>query len=105
MKISVENWWNDTDRGNRSTGRKTCPSATLYTTNHTWTYLAPNPGLRGDKPATDRLTKTETKINVNYIHIDIQSVPPSKHTPSRLYENTTGCQTLNSTAKSIFQET
>jgi hypothetical protein len=29
--------WNDTDRGNRRTWRKTCPSSTLFTTNPTWT--------------------------------------------------------------------
>jgi hypothetical protein len=25
MQMNVKQWWNDTDRGNRSTGRKTCP--------------------------------------------------------------------------------
>ena len=33
--MSMEQWWNDTDRGNWSTGRKTCPNATLSTTNLT----------------------------------------------------------------------
>jgi hypothetical protein len=37
---------------NRNTGRKTCPSATLSTTNPTWT----DPGLRGERPATNRLS-------------------------------------------------
>jgi hypothetical protein len=37
---------------NRSTWRKTCPSATLSTTNPTWT----DPGLRGERPATNRLS-------------------------------------------------
>jgi hypothetical protein len=36
----------------RSTGIKTSPSATLSTTNSTWT----NPGLRGERPATTRLS-------------------------------------------------
>jgi hypothetical protein len=31
---------------NRSTRRETCPSATLSTTNPTWTDLGSNPGLR-----------------------------------------------------------
>jgi hypothetical protein len=35
--------WHDTDRGNRRTRRKTCPSATLSTTNPTWTDPGPNP--------------------------------------------------------------
>jgi hypothetical protein len=35
--------------GNRSTGRQTCPSATLCITNNTWTDLGMNPGLRNSK--------------------------------------------------------
>jgi hypothetical protein len=38
---------------NRSTGRKTCPSAT---TNPTWTEPGSNPGLRGGRPAANRLS-------------------------------------------------
>jgi hypothetical protein len=37
-------------------GGKTCPSATLSTTNHTWTDPGSKPGLRGDRPATNRLS-------------------------------------------------
>jgi hypothetical protein len=35
---------------------KTCPSATLSTTNPTWPDLGSNPGRRGGKPATNRLS-------------------------------------------------
>ena len=45
-----------TDRENRSTGTKTCPNATLSTTNLTWTDVGSNPGLRGERPGTDRLS-------------------------------------------------
>jgi hypothetical protein len=41
---------------NRSTGGKTCPSATLSTTNPTWTDRGSNPCLRGERPATNRLS-------------------------------------------------
>jgi hypothetical protein len=41
---------------NRSTRGKTCPSATLSTTNPTWTDLESNPFFRGEKPATNRLS-------------------------------------------------
>jgi hypothetical protein len=41
---------------NRSIRGKTCPSATLSTTNFTWTVPGSNPGLRGEKPATNRLS-------------------------------------------------
>jgi hypothetical protein len=42
--------------GNRSTRVKTCPSATLSTTNPTWTDPGSNPGLRGESSATNRLS-------------------------------------------------
>jgi hypothetical protein len=35
---------------------KTCPNATLSTTNSTLPYLGSNPGRRGGKPATNRLS-------------------------------------------------
>jgi hypothetical protein len=41
---------------NRSTRRKTRPSATLSTTNSTWTDPGSNPGLRGGRPAANRLS-------------------------------------------------
>jgi hypothetical protein len=41
---------------NRGTRRKTCPSATLSTTNPTWIDPGANPGLRGERPATNDLS-------------------------------------------------
>jgi hypothetical protein len=41
---------------NQSTRRKTCPSATLSTTNPTLTDPGSNPGLRGRRPAANRLS-------------------------------------------------
>jgi hypothetical protein len=41
---------------NRSTRRKSCPSITLSTTNLTWNDLGSSPGLRGERPATNRLS-------------------------------------------------
>jgi hypothetical protein len=41
---------------NRSTRRKTCPSATFSTTNPTWTDPGSNPGLGGGRPAANRLS-------------------------------------------------
>jgi hypothetical protein len=40
---------------NRSTRGKTCPSTTLSTTNPTWTDQGSDSGLRGERPANDRL--------------------------------------------------
>jgi hypothetical protein len=41
---------------NRTTRGKTCPGATLATTNPTMTDTGSNPGLRGERPATNRLS-------------------------------------------------
>jgi hypothetical protein len=41
---------------NRSTRGKTCPSATLSTSNLTWTDQGSNPALRSERPATNRLS-------------------------------------------------
>jgi hypothetical protein len=45
---------------NRSTRGKTCPSATLSTTYPTWNDPGSNPGLRGERAATDRLSHGTT---------------------------------------------
>jgi hypothetical protein len=41
---------------NRKSRRKTCPSATLSTTNATWIDPGANPGLHGERPATNYLS-------------------------------------------------
>jgi hypothetical protein len=50
------NWWNDDLQGKPKYSDKTCPSATLSTTNPTWIDPGLNPGRRGRKPATNRLS-------------------------------------------------
>jgi hypothetical protein len=47
MKLTVEN---------RRTRGKPCPSATLSTTNPTWTDPESNPDLRGGRPEANRLS-------------------------------------------------
>jgi len=44
---------------NQSTGRETCPSATLSTTNPTWTGPRSNRGLRGKKSKTNHLCQRQ----------------------------------------------
>jgi hypothetical protein len=46
----------------KTTERKTCSIATLSITNPTWTGRGTNPGLRGEKLATDRLNRGIVKI-------------------------------------------
>jgi hypothetical protein len=60
-----ENW-----QGKSKYSEKTCPSATLSTTNPTWLDPGLNPGRRGGKPATDRLSyDAAQRINglINFI--------------------------------------
>jgi hypothetical protein len=49
-------WWNEDWQGKPKYSEKTCPSATLSATNPTWPDLGSNPGRRGGKPATNRLS-------------------------------------------------
>jgi hypothetical protein len=55
--------WNDTDRRNLRTRTKTYPSANSFITNSTWTGLGANPGLRIERPATNRLSHGSAPIN------------------------------------------
>jgi hypothetical protein len=48
--------WNEDWQGKPKYSEKTCPSATLSTTNPTWPDLGANPGRRGGKPETSRLS-------------------------------------------------
>ena len=53
----------------RSTWGKICRSATLSTTNPTWTDPALNPGLRGKRPATNRLSHgTAPAVHCGFIN-------------------------------------
>jgi hypothetical protein len=64
---------------NRSTRGKTCPSATLSTTNLTGTDPGSNPCLRGGRPATNSLSHGTacgpgyaTKTSGFYLHDRVQ---------------------------------
>jgi hypothetical protein len=55
------------------------PKATLSTINLTWTDLGRNPGLRVERPATNRLMTKSRRL-----YLSSHFVPLSKHSPSRL---------------------
>jgi hypothetical protein len=50
------NWWNENWHRKPKYSEKTCPNATLSTTSRTWPDPGWNPGRRGGKPATNRLS-------------------------------------------------
>jgi hypothetical protein len=49
-------WWNEDWQEKPKYSEKTRPSATLSSTNPTWPDAGSNPGRRGGKPATNRLS-------------------------------------------------
>jgi hypothetical protein len=51
-----ERRWNDIGRGNPKNSEKNLCSGTLSTTNPTWIDPGENPGLRGERPATNDLS-------------------------------------------------
>jgi hypothetical protein len=57
---------------NQSTRGRTSPSATLSTTNPTWTDLGSNPYLRGGRLATNRLSHGTTQ---DHLHFSVGILP------------------------------
>jgi hypothetical protein len=64
MKMSIEHWWNDTDKGKVGTRKGTCPSATLSTTNPICPGMGSNQDLHGERSATNRLS-SYTALNMS----------------------------------------
>jgi hypothetical protein len=60
-------WWNEDWQGKPKFLEKTCPSATLSTTNPTWPDPGANPGRRGGKPATNRLSYDAARLSVCWL--------------------------------------
>jgi hypothetical protein len=54
--MNMEQWWNDIFAGETEVLGENLPSATLSTKNPTWIEPGANPGLRGERPATNRLS-------------------------------------------------
>jgi hypothetical protein len=69
-------WWNENWQGKTKYSEKTCPNATLSTTNPTFLDLGSNPGLRGGKPATNSLSY-DTAYILPYSHITENSYMPT----------------------------
>jgi hypothetical protein len=63
----------------QSTWGKTCPSATLSTTNPTWTEPGSKLGLRVETPLTNRLSHGKTNLQLgNHLNIYIKDGKPRK---------------------------
>jgi hypothetical protein len=68
------NRWNTNWQGKPKYSEKTCPSATLSTTNPTWTDPGSNPARSGRKPATNSLSYGTTSVwfIITFIRTSIQ---------------------------------
>jgi hypothetical protein len=65
--MNMEQWWNDIFAGETEVLGENLPSAALSTTNPTWIDPGANPALRGERPATNRLSlffSNESKIKI-----------------------------------------
>jgi hypothetical protein len=70
--------WNKNWQGKSKYSEKTWPSATLSTTNPTWPDLGSNPGSRGGKPATNRLSYGTDFLSLHPSSVQIFSSPCSQ---------------------------
>jgi hypothetical protein len=61
-------------QGKPKYSEKTCPSAILSTTNPTWPDSGANPGRRGGKPATNRLSYGAAFLCFTYDSVSSQAV-------------------------------
>jgi len=92
MKISIEDGWNDADRGKPTYSERILSHC--HSVCHKWhgTDHGSNPSLRGETPAATLLNDGTVRrpdftcdiYMYIYINKKIQSVPLSKHVPPQL---------------------
>jgi hypothetical protein len=70
--------WNDTDRENRRTRTKICPSATPSTTNTIWTDPGANSSLRDEKPATNHPSHGTAYLCITSLYLSVYFVTLSQ---------------------------
>jgi hypothetical protein len=64
--MNMEQWWNYIFTGETEELGENLPSDTLSTTNPTWIDPGANPGLRGERPATNRLSHGTALLHTNF---------------------------------------
>jgi hypothetical protein len=62
----MEDWWNDTEKGNGNIGSKACPNASSTTIHPTLTGLGSRLALRGETPAANHLSHVAVGFDLNY---------------------------------------
>jgi hypothetical protein len=71
--MNMEQWWNDIFAGETEVLWENLPSATLSTTNPAWIDPGANPGLRAERPATNRLSHGTALLLILLIQNDVHS--------------------------------
>jgi hypothetical protein len=78
--MSMEHWWNDTDRGKV----KYIPQWHCFTTIVTWTELGSNSSLRGKKSASDRMSHGTVHVEYQHLHLRRRRrCYPRHHSPAK----------------------
>jgi hypothetical protein len=61
--MSIEHWWNDTDRGKPKYSKENLFYAHLSTINPMWTSQGSNPGLHNERLANNQLSRLGWSTN------------------------------------------
>jgi hypothetical protein len=69
MEMSVEHWWNDTDREKRSTGGGAPVPMPFVHHKYGMAGLWSNPVLRGDRPAIKPLRSDTVVWGMQFAHV------------------------------------
>jgi hypothetical protein len=96
-------WWNEDWQGKPKYSEKTCPIATLSTTNPTWPDPGSNPGNRGGKPATNRLSYGST-IPPGLLQLCVSSVDGTHSAQLHLEEWNQKWSPLRSARKWLYEQ-
>jgi hypothetical protein len=82
-----KNWWNEDWQEKPKYSEKTWTSATLSTTDPTWPDPGSNPGRRGGKPATNRLSYGAPTL-ISYTVSDLEKTSTNRKKPRMLWIQT-----------------
>jgi hypothetical protein len=77
IRISIEHWWNYTERESRSPRRETCPSANLFTTDFTWTNWdwTRGPALRVELLTATAIARPFQELKLTCLYLKFPLVP------------------------------
>jgi hypothetical protein len=102
--VNIEQRWNDIDRRKPKDSEKILSQYHLPITNHIWTGLGANPGLRCERPATNRLCYSTTFTSALKIEAVCSSETLSTHKSTRRYNSKYQHRQLHSRENLTFRQ-